>query len=135
MLTDGDGQHGPVIHAVVQVPDGETSALEAWKWLTDDPYVRVVEATLDNESEGCQVLVGVANLLRDNALDSEFRWRVTAALASASGVTEVENEGGGVVWYVTGRPSGKALVVAAAQVVDDLADRLRAHIESAGVGR
>ena len=100
------------------------------EWLTDDPYIRFVEATLDNESEGWQVLVGVADLLRDDALDSEFRRRVTAALASVAGVTEVENEGRGVDWYVTGRPSGKALVVAAAQVVDDLADRLRAHIES-----
>jgi len=36
--------------------------LEAWEWLTDDPFIRVVEATLDNESEGWQVLVGVSDL-------------------------------------------------------------------------
>jgi len=119
-----------VIDDIVQVPDGESSALEAWEWLTDDPYICVVEATLDNESEGWQVLVGVADLLQDDALDSEFRRRVTAALASVTGVTEVVNDGRGVNWYVTGRSSGKALVAAAAQVVDDLADRLRAHIES-----
>jgi Transposase DDE domain group 1 len=31
-------------------------------------------------------------------------------------------------WFVTGTPSGKALVEAAAQVVDDLVDRIRAYL-------
>jgi hypothetical protein len=34
------------------------------------------------------------------------------------------------MWFVTGTPSGQALVEAAAQVVDDLSDRTRARLNS-----
>ena len=32
-------------------------------------------------------------------------------------------------WFVTGTPSGKALIEAIARVVDDLDERMRAHLE------
>ncbi len=34
------------------------------------------------------------------------------------------------MWFVTGTPSGEALAEAAAQVIDDLSDRTRAHLNS-----
>lgn len=109
---------------VIRLTADETSALEAWEWLTDDPYIRVVEASKDSESEGWQVLVGVADLLRDSPLKTELRERVKAVLTAASGVTGVEEHNYGFLWYVAGRPAGRDLVIAAAQVVDDLADRI-----------
>ena len=58
-----------------------------------------------------------------------MRQRIGSALRGVDGVAEVAEEDR-EVWYVTGTPSGEALVRAAAQVVDDLAGRARAHIAS-----
>jgi len=46
-----------------------------------------------------------------------------------TGVAEKDNE----TWRVTGRPSGEALVRAAAGVLDDLAGRMREALRVPGV--
>ena len=50
-----------------------------------------------------------------------------SALRGVDGVTSAEEQDR-ETWFVTGTPSGKALTQAAAQVVDGLADRARAHM-------
>lgn len=62
-------------------------------------------------------------------LERELRQQVAAALETVPGagaVAEEDRES----WYVTGTPSGEALIRAAARVVDRLADRARAYIDS-----
>jgi hypothetical protein len=65
--------------------------------------------------------------LRGDPLEAELRQRIDSALRGVDGVGDVAEEDR-EVWYVTGTPSGKDLVRAAAQVVDDLAGRARALI-------
>lgn len=65
---------------------------------------------------------------RQDPLGVELRQRLASALQSVSGVTSVaehDNES----WFVTGSPSGEVLTRAAANVLDELADRLRAGME------
>ena len=54
---------------------------------------------------------------------------MNAALVSVEGVTSVAEQDR-EIWFVTGTPSGPALTSAAAQVVDELAGRTRAHVDS-----
>jgi hypothetical protein len=54
---------------------------------------------------------------------------MAAALRAVAGVEAVEEEDR-EIWIVTGTPSGQELVNAAAQVVDSLATRARAHIDN-----
>ena len=71
-----------------------------------------------------QVSIWAQEYFRSDPLGIELRERVVGALESVEGVisvTEHDNES----WDVYGTPSGEALTRAAANVVDDLADRLR----------
>jgi hypothetical protein len=54
---------------------------------------------------------------------------MATALEAVPGVQSVDEEDR-EAWLVTGAPSGKALVEAAAAVVDDIAPRARAHLDS-----
>ena len=68
--------------------------------------------------------VPVQEFFRQDALGIELRQRMQAALLAVEGVIDVrehDNES----WFIEGRPSGEALTRAAANVVDELADRLR----------
>lgn len=60
---------------------------------------------------------------------AELRARIPGVLRCVDGVTDVV-EDDREVWLVAGTPSAEALVRAAAVVVDDMADRARAHIEA-----
>ena len=55
-------------------------------------------------------------------------WRVGGALQGVSGVMTAEEQDR-ETWFVTGRPSGRALAEAAATVVDEFADRTRAYYD------
>ena len=94
---------------------------EAWERLTDDPDVRGVEAARIDEIGGWQVTVSVMEFLREDPLEAELRRRM-AALRAVDGVATADEQDR-EIWFVTGTPSGKALTQAAAQVIDDLADR------------
>lgn len=75
---------------------------------------------------GWNVTVAVMEFVREGPLEGELRRRVAAALLSVDGVEsagELDTE----VWFVTGIPSGEALVRAVAAVVDDLAGQTRAY--------
>jgi hypothetical protein len=99
---------------------------EAWERVTSDWEVRGVEAARRDDAGGWQVTVAVMEFVREDPLEGKLRRRIAAALRSVGGVdTAVEEDT--EVWFVTGAPSGEALVRAAAEVVDDLADQTRAY--------
>jgi hypothetical protein len=114
-----------------QVPEDQAEAQEAWERLTDDPDIRGIEAVRIEGPAGWywNITVWVAEFLRGDSLEAELRQRLDSALRGVDGVDDVAEEDR-EVWYVTGTPSGKDLVRAAAQVVDDLAGRARALIAS-----
>ena len=120
--------HEPVSEAVQQIPSasGQDGVEKAWSRLTDKPEVRAVEAWLSGCS-GWVVTVWAQEFYRQDPLGDELRQRLARALESVDGaasVAEHDNES----WRVTGTPSGEALTRAAANVADDLADRLRAGL-------
>ncbi len=100
-----------------------------WQRLTDEPDIRRIEAWADSEFEGWLVEVPVQELFRADPLGAELRERMLAALRAVDGVTDV-GEHDSESWIVNGKPSGQELTQAAAEVVDDLADRLRAGIRA-----
>ena len=99
---------------------------EAWERVTGEPDVRGVEAGRIDFADGWNVTVAVMEFVREDPLESELRRRIAAALRSVGGV-ETAGEMDREVWFVTGTPSGDALVRAAAEVVDDLAGQTRAY--------
>lgn len=110
---------------VRQVPADEADADEAWQRLTDEPDIRDVEAWTDSRVDGWVVEVNVQEFFRQDPLGIELRRRMVAALRAVDGVTDVgehDNES----WSIRGNASGEVLTRAAAGVLDDLADRLRA---------
>ena len=106
---------------------------EIWERLTDDHDIRWVGAqkiTL-GEFPYWSVGVAVAEFLREDPLESDLRQQMDAALRAVDGAETVWEEDR-EVWGVTGSVSDEALVRAAASVVDHLAERARAHIDSFG---
>ena len=117
---------------IEQVPGGELDGDvdEAWQRLTDDPDVRGVEASRDSRSEWpWHVTIWAAEFVRDEPLESTLRRRLESALRAVDGATEVVEEDR-EVWLVAGTPSGRALVEAAASVVDELADEIATAMEA-----
>ena len=114
---------------VRRVPDSELDGEEAWLRVTGDPDVRGVEAVrLADGDRPWQVIAFVAEFLRVDPLEDELGQAMPEALLAVPGVTAVV-EDDREAWIVSGEPSGEALVVAAAGVVDRLADRARAYID------
>jgi hypothetical protein len=118
---------------VRRVPDDEVDGEEGWDRLTDDPEVRRVEALRWHGASEWpwQVTIWAAEFVREEPLESEFRRTIDAALRAVPGVTNVTEEDR-EIWTVAGSPSGEGLVRAAADAVDSIADRIRAHIEALG---
>jgi hypothetical protein len=113
---------------VQQVSADEDDVDEVWNRLTDEPDIRGVEAARIDHLGGWLVEVSVQEFFRRDQLGVELRQRMVGTLESVGGVTSVaghDNES----WFVTGTPSGEALTRAAANVVDGLADRLRAGMD------
>jgi hypothetical protein len=102
---------------------------EAWERVfeADHGEVHGVKAYRVDVEGGWSVTVEVMELIREEPLEGELRRRIPAALRSVEGV-ETAGEMDREVWFVTGTPSGEALVRAVAEVVDDLADQTWAHI-------
>jgi hypothetical protein len=69
--------------------------------------------------------------VREEPLEGEPRRRINSALRDVAGVDAVAEEDR-EVWVVQGSPSGKQLVRAVAAILDDLAPRLRLHVETLG---
>jgi PAS domain-containing protein len=120
---------------IQQVPSAELGedAGEGWERLVDDADIRGISAyrIILGEQPYWSVEVSLAEFLREEPLESELRQQMAAALEAVPDVEVVAAEDR-ESWFVTGNPSGEALVRAAAQVVDQLADRARAHLDSLG---
>jgi len=114
---------------VEQIEPVDPEIQEEWLRKTLEPGIRAVSACRWDGIGGWQVVVWVMEFARsDGALDAELRGRIASALEAVSGVTSVREQDN-ETWFVTGTPSGRALVEAAAWVVDDLAGRLRAYCD------
>jgi hypothetical protein len=94
---------------------------EGWERPTQEPELRGVEAFRSDDADWpWQVTVSAAHLSASGALEHGFRHRLHVALQGVPGVTAVAEEDR-ELWLVAGRPSGRALVVAAASIVDEAA--------------
>jgi hypothetical protein len=100
---------------------------EDWVRVTDDEEVLGVEAFKADDQ--WFVVVSMAEFVREEPLESELRRGVDHAIRSVSGVTNVWEEDR-EQWGAEGTPSGPALVRAVSTVIDNLADRARAHIDN-----
>jgi hypothetical protein len=111
------------------VPPMDTAVEEQWRRRTSEPNVRSVTVSKLRlrTAWSWSVIIGAAEFVREKPLESEMRRAVATALRSVPGVTEVA-EDDREVWVVAGTPTGEALATAAADAVDGLADRIRAHI-------
>jgi len=112
---------------VKQIEPADPEISEEWLRRTNEPDIRAVSASKIITLGGWHVSAWVMSLMRSGPLASELEQRLTNAVQAVSGVSSVD-------WwnpetlFVTGTASGKALVEAAAHVVDDLADLTRAHV-------
>jgi hypothetical protein len=108
-------------------PDEELS--EYWERLpSSEQYLRGVEVAAGEEIDGWQVTIWAREHFRDDPLGLELQQRLERALRAVPGVTNVAN-GSWETWEVNGTASGEALCRAAADVVDELADRMRAEYD------
>ena len=101
---------------------------EEWLRETDEPGIRDVNVCRVDEIGGWQVIVSVMEYVSEDPFESGLRERIAAALRDVAGVTSA-GEQDRETWFVTGTPSGKALIEAVARVVDDLGERTRAYLE------
>jgi len=111
----------------VEPEDGELS--EEWLRETSEPDLRGINVTrwADGVDWPWQIGVYVAEFVREEPLESELRRRLGEALRAVAGVEDVAEQDR-EVWIVRGEASGAALTAAAAGVVDEMADRLRAAL-------
>ncbi|MGI5205653.1 hypothetical protein ACQEU6_29245 [Spirillospora sp. CA-108201] len=113
---------------VQQVQPLDSATAEEWVRRTGEPDLRAVSASKLRAGPVWSVSAWVMEFVRTDPLESELRRRIEEALSAVSGVTGVEEEDR-EVWTVTGTPTGRALVEAVAQVVDDLADETREALQ------
>jgi hypothetical protein len=99
---------------------------EAWERATDEIEIRCVDAAYLEPYGQWSVGVAVMEFVREGDLPyDDLRRSIERALSGVEGVERVQREDT-EVWIVNGTPSGRDLVAAVAQVVDDRADELRA---------
>jgi hypothetical protein len=105
-------------------PDEEMS--EYWERSPDgETYFRGVEVYTGEFLEGYwKVVIPAQEYFREDTLGLELRRRLQVSLSAVPGVAEVEEQDN-ETWLVTGSPSGEGLCRAAANVLDELADRMR----------
>jgi hypothetical protein len=118
------------------VPADDEREVECWERVTGDEDRRIC-ATLYHhlpdwnspvEARGWNLFVAVMEFIRRDPLSGELRPQITAALRAVAGV-ETADEMDTEVWWVTGTPTGPALVQAVAAVLDDYDGRIRAYLE------
>jgi hypothetical protein len=109
-----------------QIRSQDPEIQEEWLRETYEPG-RAVNVCRVDEIGGWQVIVRVMEYVSEDPLESDLRERITAALRDVTGVTSAD-EHDRETWFVTGAPSGKALIEATARVLDDLAERTRPYV-------
>lgn len=112
----------------VETDEADEAADEAWERITSDQDALGVDAARLDEAGGWNVTVAVMEFVREEPLEGELRRRIAAAIEAVDGVATAE-EMDREVWFVTGTPSGEALVRAVASVVDDLTDQTREYVQ------
>lgn len=119
---------------VERVEPADDQLAEEWIRKTHQDDIQGVGASRWKEGGDWpwQVEIWVAEFLREEPLQSELFEGVGEALRGVAGVTDVVHEDR-ETWVVAGTPRGEDLVRAGAGVVDRLADRARAHVESLAV--
>jgi hypothetical protein len=110
----------------VQSDELDEHCAESWERVTDDPDIYGVDASMITFGEQTYWSVGlaIAEFLRADPAETDFRQQMSAALVAVDGVQRVWEEDR-EVWGVTGTPSGQALVRAAAAIVDHYAEQVR----------
>jgi hypothetical protein len=107
----------------------EEEITEAWRRYPDqDGHLRGVEVASGEglgEPFDWLVTISAREYFRDDPLGQELKQRLESAMLAVPGVASAENSSR-ETWYVTGAVSGEALCRAAANVVDELAGRMRA---------
>lgn len=119
---------------VQRIEPADSEIGEEWLRRTDEPDLRAVSAARTDRIGGWHVSVWIMEFVRSDPLESELRQRIGSALQAVPGVTSADPEDR-EVWFVTGTPSGLAMVEAVAQVVDDLSDRTRAYLDNSAGSR
>ena len=110
--------------------DKDDEITQLWGRNVDNELSSVSAARLRGEDEWpWEVVVPVAEFLREEPLESDFRSAVIGALLGVRGVREAAEEDR-EVWLVSGRPRGKALVAAVGAALDALQPRIRQHMET-----
>jgi hypothetical protein len=113
---------------VRQVQPDDPEVAEEWQRETNEPELRAVAACRVDEMGGWLVSVSVMEFVRSEPLESELRHSIGNALRGVNGAVRVE-EDDHEQWFVAGTPSGRALVEAAALVVDEMANQTRAYVD------
>ena len=116
---------------VRQAPPPDEEISEYWERLPGgENHLRGIEVAAGDGSEGFDwpVTIWAREYFRDDRLGTELRQRLETALLAVPGVASAEN-GSWETWYVRGKASGEAVCRAAANVVDELADRMRVAYE------
>jgi hypothetical protein len=101
---------------------------EAWERSPDrESYLRGVEVASGEglgEPFDWLVTISAREYFRDDPLGQELQQRLESAMLAVPGITSAENASW-ETWYVTGDASGEELCRTCANVVDELADRMR----------
>lgn len=115
--------------AAVEISYEQTDDGEEWVYAPDDD-VRTVDV-VKTDDDVTQVIVGAAEFVREEPLESRLRAAVLGAILAVDGVDGAYEEDR-EVWTVDGDPSGDGLVRAVAAAVDEMYDDLAAHVDGLG---
>lgn len=107
----------------------EENGLIEWVNRTNEPDILGVGASREKGDRSWAVSVNVAEFIREDPLESEFRNVVSSALSRVKGVTSVEEEDR-EVWLVKGDAKGAELVLAAVKALQTIYPKLKAYMKS-----
>jgi chorismate synthase len=118
-----------VSEEIRRVEPEDPEVTEEWVRETEDPdELRDLEVYATSDSAGWVVYVPAQGVFPgEDALGVELRQRLQRALRAVPGVTGVE-EYGTEEWEISGTAAGDALIRGAANVLDEMAARLRAWL-------
>lgn len=115
---------------VRKVVPADSTVLEEWQRVTDDPDLRGVNAARSKQAKwNWRVTVNAAEFARKAPWEERLQNGLLAALKRVKGVRSVAHEDR-EVWLVEGETSGEDLIRACSAVVDDLAGELRKQLKS-----
>lgn len=106
----------------------EEDSLIEWVNRTSEPDILGVGASKESGDEYWSVFVSVAEFVREEPLESEFRDVVSNALSNIEGVTSVQEEDR-EVWLVKGDVQGSELVLATVKALQSIYPKLKAYME------